>query len=306
MRNSLILFLLPLLFNSCHLLVQDEFEEFTSYPVLNGVLQADSTFKIHVSISSNLTDSTQGYVENAQVIIIDETQGQSDTLHYLSEGWYVSLKRVIAGNSYTCRADIPDFPALSASTTVPFPTSIDSVIFTKLAGWNENGAEISAVQFKIRNDVVAKKFWSINMVIKGFRREYDPVTRNYNYVMTESYGYINLKPEQDSVLLAEAEPLKVISNSKMKSDYWWKFYTRAFYTSLGKNDTVLLELKSIDESSYKFQKQFFIYQEANQTKIGKSPQRYSLYSNVSNGMGLFTGESVCRCKIAYNQEIERN
>ncbi len=75
------------LISSCHALVEDEFPDFAKVPVINGILQADSTFNIHVSFSANLSESAPTPVENAQVIVLGDNSSP-DTLRYTQKGWY--------------------------------------------------------------------------------------------------------------------------------------------------------------------------------------------------------------------------
>jgi hypothetical protein len=53
----------------------------------------------------------------------------------------------------------------------------------------------------------------------------------------------------------------------------------------------MVELLNVDESYYRYQKQYYIYESAGYIDIGQSPQKYPLYSNVTNGLGVFTGMS---------------
>lgn len=122
-----------LLFASCHSLVEDEFDNYQPIPVMNGLLQADSIFRVQITFSANLTDATPAYVENA-LVVIESSLETHDTLTYTEKGWYVSQRIVEAGVDYSCKAFIPDYLPLSAQTTVPYPTDFGTVLFTDLAG----------------------------------------------------------------------------------------------------------------------------------------------------------------------------
>ena len=127
--NKYFFIIVAIIFSSCHSMVEDEFKHYEPMPVMNGLLQADSTFSVQISMSANLSDSTPVYVTNAE-LIIENTTDFPDTLHYTAKGWYVSSRIAKAGETYTCQANIPRYPTLSAQTTVPMPTVIDSVLFT--------------------------------------------------------------------------------------------------------------------------------------------------------------------------------
>ena len=108
---------------------------------------------------------------------------------------------------------------------------------------------------------------------------------------------------QDTVLLNEASPLTLFCNKLMTKDtYNAKFYINENYTHLGGSLTPYIVLRSVDESYYKYVKQYYIYESAGWADIGKTSQKYPLYSNVTNGLGIFTGCSIARKEIELNFE----
>ncbi len=297
---KVLVLLLIFSFFACHTLVEDEFENFKPVPVMNGLLEADSTMRVQISLTANLTDSTPKFVDNAMVIIESDVNAP-DTLSYTSQGWYVSSQRVKTGATYTCKAFIERFPVISAQTTVPEATDFDSIVFNPNAGRGTEAERIYSFEFRMQNNISKKQFWEVQLVTASMQLSYNSDTREF----TERYGfnsqYIYMIAGQDSVLLNEANPLTVFADKKMKkSDYTVKFYISE-YNNIKYSDSTLILLKSIDESYYKYLKQYYIYESAGWINIGKSPQRYPLYSNIKNGLGIFTGISTTRKKI----EIEK-
>jgi len=298
MKHYLLYFIVFLciqfLLSSCHSLVDDEFPNYEPYPVLNGLLQANSTFKVQLSLTANLTDTAPTYVSNAWVII-ESSVDTPDTLVYTEKGWYVSARTVKVGASYTCRAEIPNFPIISAQTTIPARSEIDSVAYIDLVGRDEEGDKVSSIQFRIRNNAAIKSFWSFNLKVKGVYTRHNWETGEMYDTLIVSDKYFYMKAEQDSVLLNEANPLEVFSNSKMKNDHYW---VRTYYNEhsgyIGSKDSLVIELLNVDESYYRYIKQYYIYESAQYPSIGQSNQKYPMYSNVKNGLGLFTGMSVTR------------
>lgn len=290
--------------SSCHSLVEDEFDNFNQIPVINSLLQADSTFRVQVTLTANLTDSTPIYISDAQVII-ESSIGTPDTLIYAEKGWYVSSRVVKTGISYSCKVNVPDFPQMSAQTTVPEPTGIDSVIFTDLAGRGEEGEKISSVEFRISNNPNKKQFWEVQLVSEGLKSDYNFETGEWVEYFGSENEYIYMLAGQDSVLLNEANPLTVFSDSIMKMNFYSvKFYFNANYTQFGSSDIPYIMLRSVDESYYKYLKQFYIYNSASEINIGQSSQKYPLYSNVKNGLGMFSGISASKKELIINSEKE--
>lgn len=290
--------------SSCHSLVEDEFDNFNQIPVINSLLQADSTFRVQVTLTANLTDSTPTYISDAQVII-ESSIDTPDTLFYAEKGWYVSSSIVKTGISYSCKVNVTGFPQMSAQTTVPEPTGIDSVIFTDLAGRGEEGEKISSVEFRISNNAVKKLFWEVKLVSEGLKSEYNVETGKWIEYFGVENEYIYMLAGQDSVLITEANPLTVFSNIRMKTNFYrLKFYFNANYTQFGSSDIPYIMLRSVDESYYKYLKQLYIYNSASEINIGQSSQKYPLYSNVKNGLGMFSGISTTKKELIINSEEE--
>ncbi len=268
------------------------------------MLQADSTFRVQVTLTANLSDSAPPPVENAQVIIESDAD-TPDTLTYTEKGWYVSPHKVKAGVSYTCKVNISGFPLVSAQASVPRQTEIDTIVYIDLAGRGEEGEKISSVEFSIQNDKTRKQFWQVQLVNEGMKSDYDFETgERFEYFGTTN-EYIYMLAGQDSVLLGEANPLILFSNKLMKSSrYRVKFYINENYTHFSEDQTPYIVLRAVDESYYKYLKQYYIYESAGYTDIGKTPQKYPLYSNVTNGYGVFTGISVLRKELLLTRSAE--
>ena len=164
----------------------------------------------------------------------------------------------------------------------------------------QEGEKISSVEFRVRNEIQNERFWEVKLKVRRFGMYYDWDASDWIEGLHEREVYVIMQAEQDSVLLSEANPLTVFSNRKMKTDrHWMKSYFRDNNSSYGNSDTLFVELLNIDESYYNYVKQYYIYESASWGGIGTSPQRYPLYSNVTNGLGLFTGFSVTRKDIEF-------
>lgn len=272
---------------------------------MNGLLQADSTFSVQISMTANLSDAAPTCVPDALVIIESSEGNTPDTLKYTRNGWYVNSVRAKAGVAYTCKVKIAGLPEMSAQTTIPEPTGIESVHFTDLAGRGEEGEKISSVEFTIPNDKIKKRYWQIQLITEGMKSEYNPETNEWTQTPGVEMKDIYMLAGQDPVLLNEANPLTLFSNKLITTgSYTTKFYINSNYTSLDGNNEAYLLLKSVDESYYKYLKQYYIYNTAGEINIGQSSQKYPLFSNVKNGLGIFTGISVSRKKLITTYEGE--
>ena len=284
-------------FLSCQSLVEDEFPDKKRIPVINGYLEQGKTFKVLITFSTKASDSIPPPVENAQVII-ECTTNTPDTLKHTKNGYYVSTRIVKIGETYTCKVNIAGYPPITTQTTVPEQTEIDSVYFTDLARRGEEGEKISSLEFFIANNMLKKQYWHVLLISEGLKTYYD----NEKEELVQNYSIENetiyMLAGQDTTLLNEANPLTLFSNKLInKNDYKVKFYVNESYTRFYSDQTYYIELRSVDEAYYKYLKQYYIYESASFTEIGKSPQKYPLYSNVTNGLGIFYSFSSIRKKL---------
>lgn len=297
--NIISIILFSVFFSSCHSLVDDEFDKFNSTPVINAILQTDSILRIQVSFTANLNDSVPPPIANA-IVIIESSTNVTDTLVYTKDGWYSSNQQVKGGISYSCKVVIPGFLPIFATTYIPQPTNIENVVFTEVASRGEEGEIISSLQFDINNDTTQNLFWEVKLADIGFFRTYDFDKRKYIEYFGSDYQTIFFIAGQDPVLLNEAAPLNIFSNEKIKSDrYRVVFYYSENYVNFSSNDSIHIVLRSVDKSYYKYQKQLYLYLTAGNSNLGSSAQTYPLYSNISNGLGLFTSYSVINKRIEF-------
>ncbi|MPM75002.1 hypothetical protein SDC9_121993 [bioreactor metagenome] len=121
-------------------------------------------------------------------------------------------------------------------------------------------------------------------------------------VFEDKYGaipaYIYMLAGQDSVLLNEANPLTCFSNIKMRKKFYKvRIYFNSRYVFDNAEAMPYIQLKSTDESYYKYVKQYYLYEMAGEINLGKGTQKYPLYSNVMNGLGVISGYSITRKEL---------
>jgi len=273
-----------LFFSSCRSLVEDDFSDNLKKPVVNSLLQADSTFSVQVTLTAHLGDTLFQPVKNA-VVVIESFHNSPDTLSYLNSGLYVSDRIVESGETYTCKVIIPGYDTLKCHTTVPKRTAINGIKIMDVAGKDEEGEAYSSVKFRIANDSTKRTFWDVKLVEKN---AYD----SWMDITGLDYKYLIVFPEQDPVLLNEAMPFTSFSNLKMAlTDYWFTINVMK-NEILNSEEPLYLELRSVDESYYYYQKQLYLYQTGLSSGFGETAKSYPLYSNVENGYGIFTSYAV--------------
>lgn len=304
-NKCIVSILLIIHLSGCHSLVEDTFLELPVTPVINGVLQPDSIIRIHLSFTSNLNDSIPPAIQNAKVNI-QSTEGWNETLAYTGDGWFSSARTSKENEAYKCVAEIQGFPLLSASTSVPAVTEVGDIIYTPTVSKDEDGMDISSIRFSIINRPGKQLFWEVRMLKEGLVFDWDSKSELVKIREVSIY----MLAGNDRVLQHEALPLTVFSNKKITENH----YDVVFYIpgwSIGhftngklvinESDNFYIELRNADESYYHYQKQAYLYITSGGAGFATATQSYPLYSNVENGLGIFTSFSSVRRKIELNK-----
>ncbi|MFC0878399.1 DUF4249 family protein [Saccharicrinis sp. FJH2] len=282
---------------SCKSIVEEEFLISWKVPVINSLLIADSIFKVNISFSGNLTEVEYPYVSDA-IVIIKDSDNNSDTLNYSDKGTYISDETARIHKQYFCLVKIPGYNDVVAEAFVPKPGIISNVIFNKDAGRGEETELVSSVEFDLNSIPDEKIYWEVNFIERGIFSEYDFIQRK----VVDSYKTIHhdiyFNPDEIEILKNETPPYNVFSNHTInKSIYHVKFYFTEYSVDLDSERDFYIELRNVDESYYEFQKQYYLYEMAANVGLGNSNSNYPLYTNIENGLGLFTAYSTTYAEV---------
>ncbi len=270
-----------LMLGSCRKLVQSDFPDFAPVPVVNSILIAESSLKVHVSIASKLDTNELKSWDNAQVQLYVDDEF-IDHLTSTGNGVFTSSTIVEPLKKYECRVDIPGYETVICSSTIPKPTVLRDITHISIAGKDEEGMTYPAVKFTFNCDLLEKQYFEARIRLLG--RE-------------NAATYINIV---DPVLLNEGLPLMVFSNELITDESYSMtinyFTGAAESTHGGPMQTTLfpfiLEVRSISYDYYQFVRQKYLYETGRFPEFGlSSNQAFQLYSNVKNGYGIFAGYS---------------
>ena len=126
MRSTL--YLLILLCLGCETVIEVSPPDYDSEPVVTSFFSPDSIWsvRVHRSLSAaTKRDVTQEYISDASVMIMNGST-TVDILSYQGEGRYVSSTEQVAtdGIQYTLRIDFPDKPSVQAVSVAPSPVVV--------------------------------------------------------------------------------------------------------------------------------------------------------------------------------------
>ncbi|HEX2921627.1 MAG TPA: DUF4249 family protein [Bacteroidales bacterium] len=273
-----------LIFSSCRDLVSDEFQEFTSVPVINGILKTGEHIKIHISFAQKLDANKLEFINNAIVSLYIDGKYEED-LGLSGDGLYVSSIVTQPSKKYSCMVNIPGYPVINCYDSVPEIPDILGIEHIDVAGKNKEGYTYPAIKITFKNDPLNRQYFEI--VLRLLHRDYETLA--------------SLETITDPVLLNEGLPLLLFSNEYI-SETTYTMLINYFTGNLSNSGgggmhtdlfPLIVELRSVSNSYYKFMKQKYLYE------LGRYPEFMSgtvkalpLYSNVIGGYGIFSGYSV--------------
>jgi len=288
-------FLIILLLNSCHELVQNEFPDFTEVLTVNSFLIADSTVKVKVSLAAKMDSLPLKNVDQAVVqLYIDGIF--NDTLVSVGNGLYTSNKAVEPGKTYKCTVNLAGYDEVTCTDSIPQPNAILKIEHILSAGIDEEGFTYPAIRFTFTNNPTEHRYYQVIIWLYE-----ESIWRSNPWVSA------NLKEISDPVLLAEGLPMAVFSNDQIKGNSYTmqiNYQSGIYYTDPNNQNPKLfpfvLEFRSISYNYYQYLKQLYLYYQGRYPEfLSGVGSVYPLHSNVENGYGIFAGYSTSFSEIIH-------
>lgn len=220
---------------SCYKLLTDTFPPLPKQVVMNGVLQADSVPRIHVSLSGNLSDTALLTVPDAKVML------NNVLLVYEGNGYYVGTDTIRSGVTYTCTVEIDGFDKLTKQTTVPFAPEIMSAVVNPNPFKDRFGEDLYSFDLRFRTDVSFLTYYQLKLFDES--SWYD----KKSWIIAPLY----IDPNSDVVFQNEAEPITTFSNAFITSNVFT--LTGNICYNFGRMHKI--ELQAISPEYYKYIKQ---------------------------------------------------
>ena len=271
---------------SCRELVQDEFQEFTPVPTVNSILAVDSIVKVHVSLAGKLDTNQLVLIDNAEILLyVDGVY--KETLTRSDKGIYSSSFVVEKLKTYRCEVNIPGYETVICCDSIPETTIISDIIHFDKAGKDEEGKTYPAIKFTFTNDPSEKKHFEV--IIRLIQNRYERVA--------------TLETITDPVLLNEGLPIALFSNEYINGNNYsmtLNYFTGSAGSSNGEPIQttlypLILEVRSVSSNYYHFVKQKYLYEKGRYPEfMAASTTSFPLYSNITNGYGIFAGYSTMK------------
>lgn len=257
---------------------------------LNCSTEVGEPIQVDISRSISLADYNKGvstHLSNVTVVLT-ANDGHSETLTYdpLVDK-YVAKQVAQTGATYSIIASAPTFANATASTAVPVKISITNLVHTLNARKNSDGNDQDALQLSFTDPSTTGDYYIIKLFapMDSFYSSSSSFCVNSGDASIESTDNSDL--DVNSCLSSNGIFVRdALFNGRDKE---LKLYANSQYLQPSFNGTDTLypyiELYHVTEAYFRYLKSYEVY---NNTKDNPFAEPVNVYSNVSNGYGIFS------------------
>ncbi len=296
MKKLFFLLSVSLIYISCEKVIPFEGDVNTAKLVINSVFESDSTFKVHVSSSRSVIDTSSfENIDDAVVTIKDGNGNVIEVLNHVVNGFYKGQVLPEENTTYILEVNHPNYANITASDSLPSPIIINSVdTSTILDPINGNRLRISMNFDDPENNqnYYLLETYSVNeyLIVEDLDTvEYELDTTKQFMVLTDEVFQNGGSPWRDQGLFndllfnGQNKTLEIeIPNenwSGSEDGYDWSYKTL----------TLRLYLHNITISYYYYRTSLELFQNASGNPFAQPVQ---VYSNIENGFGVFAGSQI--------------
>jgi len=295
----IIMLFIPLIM-ACEKIIDIDIPDSERKIVLNGLINPDSLIEVNISRSmSILEDNIFLFLEDASVSLYEDNV-EIGSLQYMGFGDYKLLDFYPAfGSSYRLEVESSGLKSVSAQTELPAPVPFSEIDTSSIENnWGESALKLS---FSLQ-DPQEENFYalSLNATHKVFDFEtfelLDSLTTYQLYFELSTSGQGNV---QD--LLVEDNATVYFNSKVFIADHL--FNGKEFNIDLLVEKYFFMDADTvwIDVNVEHVPKAYYLYAASinkyDRTHDNPFSEPVSVYSNVENGLGIFTGYSTSSRQI---------
>lgn len=282
---------------SCEKAIPFEQEIESNKVVVNGIYFRDSVWKIHLSQSRFILDtSTSTNLENATISILDQNANTIDTLQYYNNGFYVGSKSPNYG-SYVLNIKSILNENITSISTLPNPVPANIIDTLSYINNGNNRLEIS---LNFDDPINDENYFEIGVYMKKRKMSINTNSNGQtdtNYSLTSKW--MNLKCDDQNI--EKTINSNLIFNDKLfnGSNKTLVFNVRnkvKDFSNDPSNEILNFDVyfMNISSSLYHFHKSL-----KNHVNNSSDPfsQPTQVYSNIYNGIGVFAGASPFKISL---------
>ena len=282
MKNLVFIFSFSIVLISCEKIIPFTGEISESKLVVNSLFDSENPWRVHVGYSLSVIDTADlGNVEDATVVIKDSLGNIVETLAYESEGYY-------RGNNYP-------------QSDQDYRIEVAANGYTDVYSRDRLPSEINIISVDTMTNIVdGEEQFDMNILFQ------DPGdARNY-YRVSVHVGYWEIDWNTGDSILIEYQMPVLLEDPVLNNQNNWEnegLFTDLLFDGQEKELEIAIELENkidyidhlevwlynITVATYNFNISYNIYENASGNPFAQPVQ---VYSNVTNGFGIFGGAQL--------------
>ena len=295
--KKLFYFILLIIICSCEKAIPFEQEIESNKVVVNGIYFRDSVWKIHLSKSRFILDtSTSTNLENATISILDQNANIIDTLHHVDNGFYIGFK---SPNNGPYMLNVKTSLNENINSTSILPNTVPAFIADTLSYVN-SGKNRLQISLNFDDPITDENYFEIGVYMKKRKMS---VNTNSNGQTDTNYSLIskwmNLKCDDQNIE-------KTINNNLIFNDKLFNGSNKTLrfdvrnrvkdFSNDPSNKILNFDIyfMNICSSLYHFHKSLKNHVNSSGDPFSQPTQ---VYSNINNGIGVFAGASPFKISL---------
>lgn len=313
MKNKIIytiIFSLLIFGYACEKVIEIDIEDAKIKIVANSIIEPDSIVRVNVTRSRHILDNASIIPLNDAEVKLFENDILVGTLVYTSRGNFEIDYYPQIGNEYRIELTHPDFDDVSANTIIPQRVTINDI--DTLKTFNEDGYEVYNFYVNFTDPENQENYYYLSMYNKFMAEIWDEnlITYDTLYVGPDTtivditqggYRYSEIIErlyfDSDDLIFEEYHPGgngRIFSDEIIDGNSYtlkasvnhWSFYSDS--------NNVIIELHTINKDLYRY---LTSYSRHNYSSGDPFAEPINVFTNISNGIGIFGGSSVDKDSI---------
>jgi hypothetical protein len=292
-----------LIFASCETIIDLDIPQKPPSIVVNTFFNPDSIWSVELSKSQHILDNAALSVITDASVKIFNGSTLVEQLEHTSGGKYVSVsgKFPKANISYRIEVSSSGMNSVDATDIIPAPTEIFSAdtgrvsfegqnYFEVKVGFKDNTSEKNYYNLQVWGIVSQYVYDGFGVIIDTIYYE-QPVYFTSNDILFEGEKWFDLNGASFSDNLIQSGTYKA---SLLIDEYQIFGQKDPGGQKTGGYDLLIIALKSVSESFYKYNRSYKKFQEAQGNPFAQPVQ---VYNNINSGYGIFAGYSQTEYQI---------
>ncbi|MCW5910510.1 MAG: DUF4249 domain-containing protein [Cyclobacteriaceae bacterium] len=244
--------------------------------VVNALINPDSTWRVSVSKSWHILDEGyQAFVPAAVITITDQHDNLISILSQERIDEYRSDSKPLPGATYKLKAEVPGYETVFAQTNIPHPVPIMDVTVDTIMKDYGYAEVVANIKF---NDPPEKNYYQVYASVKMIVQLWDP-----NGMKTDTVTYLyplylsQSELEESAAVFNDLKFNGTTAKVSVRLNYWP-------HGTMLEQHIILLHL---NEAYYNYEVTRRLQEQTQGDPFFAQPVQ--VFSNITNGMGIFAG-----------------